>query len=188
MSWPEAQESCKSKSMVLSTVTLSNQKEFTKSGWTEKDSDYRNWAPGQPTHDDCGFFSFHTNRWHSSHCSDLLPFICSVDNNGFISNPAEPNPNLVLVNENGPVINANLVVLVNETNPVTNPDPNPNMVLVKENKTWEEALEHCRAIGVDSSQPNRRYRDHKYDLVSLQSEDDHRYARDRIQEATTNEV
>lgn len=41
-----------------------------------------------------------------------------------------------------------------------------NLVLVKENKTWEEALEHCR--GLDPSNP-------RYELLSIQPEVDHMY-------------
>ena len=63
-----------------------------------------------------------------------------------------------------------------------------NLRLVKENKTWEEALEHCRAMGSADPGQHNAYREHQYDLVSLQSQEDHRYARDRIQEATTQEV
>uniref|UniRef100_UPI003AB0C537 macrophage mannose receptor 1-like isoform X1 n=1 Tax=Centroberyx gerrardi TaxID=166262 RepID=UPI003AB0C537 len=58
-----------------------------------------------------------------------------------------------------------------------------NLVLVKENKTWEEALEHCRAMAGSKTHGN-----HLYDLVSLQTGNDHTYARERIQGATTNEV
>ena len=63
-----------------------------------------------------------------------------------------------------------------------------NVILVKENKTWEEALEHCRAMGSEEPSQHNHYPDHQYDLVSLQSDDDHHYARDKIQEASTNEV
>ncbi|MEQ2245558.1 hypothetical protein ILYODFUR_029152 [Ilyodon furcidens] len=52
------------------------------------------------------------------------------------------------------------------------------LVLVKENKTWEEALEHCRTLTEVNS----------YDLVTLITPDDHNYARERAQHATTDEV
>ncbi|XP_047428345.1 macrophage mannose receptor 1-like [Mugil cephalus] len=59
------------------------------------------------------------------------------------------------------------------------------LVLVKENKTWEEALDHCRSLrGVDTS----TNRDHRYDLVTLSSEFDHSFARSEAREATTDEV
>ncbi|XP_063327024.1 beta-1,4 N-acetylgalactosaminyltransferase 2-like [Pelmatolapia mariae] len=63
------------------------------------------------------------------------------------------------------------------------------LVLVKENKTWEEALDHCRSLGaVDTNDPNSPYRNHRYDLATLITTDDHTYARERAQQATTDEV
>lgn len=63
------------------------------------------------------------------------------------------------------------------------------LVLVKENKTWEEALNHCRFLGaVDTNDPNSPYRNHRYDLATLITTDDHTYARERAQQATTDEV
>ena len=55
-----------------------------------------------------------------------------------------------------------------------------NLVLVKEDKTWEEALEHCRAM--DSTDP------HRNDLISLSGPSDQHTVRSRVNEATTNEV
>lgn len=52
------------------------------------------------------------------------------------------------------------------------------LVLVKDNKTWEEALEHCRSLGGGDI----------YDLPPLITDDDHQYARERAQEAITDEV
>lgn len=49
-----------------------------------------------------------------------------------------------------------------------------NVVLVKEEKTWEEALEHCRALG--------------YELVSLQPGDDHRKVTGYVLAAKTEKV
>ncbi|XP_035855097.1 uncharacterized protein LOC116067180 [Sander lucioperca] len=57
-----------------------------------------------------------------------------------------------------------------------------NLVLVKENKTWEKALEHCRALH-SISQPNLRY-----ELVSVQPGKDHDYVMNRVMEANTEEV
>ncbi|XP_030582316.1 lymphocyte antigen 75-like isoform X2 [Archocentrus centrarchus] len=48
-----------------------------------------------------------------------------------------------------------------------------NLLLVNENKTWEEALEYCRALS--------------YELVSVQPED-YDYMRSRVMEANTEEV
>ncbi|XP_024865340.2 macrophage mannose receptor 1-like [Kryptolebias marmoratus] len=60
------------------------------------------------------------------------------------------------------------------------------LVLVKENKTWEEALGHCRSLGGVSSASGIWI--HRYDLVTLISKDDHDYAREQAQQATTDEV
>ena len=55
-----------------------------------------------------------------------------------------------------------------------------NLVLVKENKTWEEALEHCR--GLDPSNP-------RYELLSIQPEADHMYVMTTVmQRAVTEKV
>lgn len=52
-----------------------------------------------------------------------------------------------------------------------------NLVLVEENKTWEEALEHCRALSPPTS----------YDLVSIQAED-YDYVMKKLVEANAEEV
>ncbi|MEQ2311811.1 hypothetical protein AMECASPLE_024436, partial [Ameca splendens] len=52
------------------------------------------------------------------------------------------------------------------------------LILVEENKTWEEALKHCRNLTKMKS----------YDLATLTSSDDHNYARKRAKKATTDEV
>lgn len=49
-----------------------------------------------------------------------------------------------------------------------------NVVVVKETKTWEEALEHCRALG--------------YELVSVQPGEDHRKVRGYVLAADTEKV
>nr|XP_046251768.1 macrophage mannose receptor 1-like isoform X2 [Scatophagus argus] len=49
-----------------------------------------------------------------------------------------------------------------------------NLVLVKEKKTWEEALEHCRAL--------------QYELVSVQPGTDHSYVMRKVMEANTEKV
>ncbi|KAM9745999.1 putative C-type lectin domain family 20 member A [Menidia menidia] len=60
------------------------------------------------------------------------------------------------------------------------------LVLVKEKKTWEEALEHCRSLSGEhtTSVPG----EHIYDLATLITADDHDYARERAQQANTDEV
>ncbi|XP_038162418.1 putative C-type lectin domain family 20 member A [Cyprinodon tularosa] len=52
------------------------------------------------------------------------------------------------------------------------------LVLVKENKTWEEALEHCRAL--DSV--------NRFNLATLLTEHDLSYAQELAQNATTDEI
>ncbi|XP_069031245.1 macrophage mannose receptor 1-like [Embiotoca jacksoni] len=54
-----------------------------------------------------------------------------------------------------------------------------NLVLVKENKTWEEALEHCRSI----TDGERRH-----ELLSVQPGQDQRYMMYKVTEADTEEV
>uniref|UniRef100_A0A3P9P699 C-type lectin domain-containing protein n=1 Tax=Poecilia reticulata TaxID=8081 RepID=A0A3P9P699_POERE len=52
------------------------------------------------------------------------------------------------------------------------------LVLVEENKTWEEALEHCRTMKKMKN----------YTLATLKTTDDHDFARKKAQQATTEEV
>ncbi|GLD55767.1 macrophage mannose receptor 1-like protein [Lates japonicus] len=58
---------------------------------------------------------------------------------------------------------------------------NDNLILVKENKTWEEALEHCRNLVVPY------YYHIRYELVSVQPSD-HDYVTSRVIDAETEEV
>ncbi|KAM7423624.1 hypothetical protein PAMA_000124 [Pampus argenteus] len=60
-----------------------------------------------------------------------------------------------------------------------------DLILVKENKTWEEALEHCRGLGTDPNSKNS-YFNHLYDLPHLQGFNWE--ARKMIQQAETKEV
>ncbi|XP_054879544.1 uncharacterized protein LOC129354080 [Poeciliopsis prolifica] len=55
-----------------------------------------------------------------------------------------------------------------------------NVVLVKENRSWEEALEHCRGLG------SSNYSDERYDLLSLQPGEEHMLR--KVLEADTEEV
>ncbi|XP_042343374.1 secretory phospholipase A2 receptor-like [Plectropomus leopardus] len=57
-----------------------------------------------------------------------------------------------------------------------------NLVLVKENKTWEEALEHCRALQPPDQSSLR------YELVSVQPGEDHNFVINKVKEADTEEV
>lgn len=63
-----------------------------------------------------------------------------------------------------------------------------NLVLVKENKTWEEALHHCRSIGnpCKGSSGACTY-NYQYNLLNLLHSERH-YVRGRIDRATTDEV
>ncbi|XP_054892016.1 C-type lectin TsL-like [Poeciliopsis prolifica] len=53
-----------------------------------------------------------------------------------------------------------------------------SLTLVKENKTWEEALEHCRTLN----------KVHSYDLATLSTDDDNHFAQEKAQLATTEEM
>ncbi|XP_078141079.1 uncharacterized protein LOC144539536 [Centroberyx gerrardi] len=61
------------------------------------------------------------------------------------------------------------------------------LVLVREEKTWEEALLHCRTLE-DPGKPATARPNHRYDLASLLTPDDRRYARQKTQRASTDEV
>ncbi|XP_014897064.1 macrophage mannose receptor 1-like [Poecilia latipinna] len=54
-----------------------------------------------------------------------------------------------------------------------------NLVVVTENKTWEEALDHCREMTNSSF---------KYDLLSITNSSDYSYVSDRLYGATTDEI
>ncbi|XP_078027353.1 lymphocyte antigen 75-like [Epinephelus lanceolatus] len=60
-----------------------------------------------------------------------------------------------------------------------------NLVVVNENKTWEDALSHCRSMKTPCV--NQRPCKYKHDLLSLELSD-YSYVRDRIYRATTDEV
>ncbi|XP_034567788.1 dromaiocalcin-1-like isoform X2 [Notolabrus celidotus] len=63
------------------------------------------------------------------------------------------------------------------------------LVLVKENKTWEDALMHCRGLEAkDPRKPFTAYENYKYDLATLLTEDDHKFARETAKSATTDKV
>ncbi|XP_071330860.1 C-type mannose receptor 2-like isoform X2 [Trachinotus anak] len=67
--------------------------------------------------------------------------------------------------------------------------PDERLVLVKEKKTWEDALDHCRSMeALDTSKPVSAYLNHRFDLATLITQDDHDFAREKAQEATTDEV
>ncbi|MEQ2222621.1 hypothetical protein ILYODFUR_028222 [Ilyodon furcidens] len=54
-----------------------------------------------------------------------------------------------------------------------------NLVVVNKNKTWEDALNHCREMSTASS---------KYGLLSITNSSDYSYVSNRIYRATTEEV
>ena len=61
-----------------------------------------------------------------------------------------------------------------------------NLILVKENKTWEEALDHCRALQVYKW---RRWENgYMFDLLSFHTEVESSYAQSIVREAKTDEV
>nr|XP_046234712.1 putative C-type lectin domain family 20 member A [Scatophagus argus]XP_046239337.1 putative C-type lectin domain family 20 member A [Scatophagus argus] len=60
------------------------------------------------------------------------------------------------------------------------------LILVQEMKTWEEALHHCRQLQVADPSPGGTA--HLYDLASLPEENNVLLDREKLKEATTNEV
>ncbi|KAF0042747.1 hypothetical protein F2P81_004084 [Scophthalmus maximus] len=105
--------------------------------WSRGRSDYRAWAPGEPSGSgDCVAVSSLNKRMSTRDCSARFPLVCSAD----------------------------------------------NLVLVKENKTWEEALQHCRALG------SPRFHGVRHELLSVQPGQEHDYARNRVMEADTEEL
>ncbi|XP_014852422.1 PREDICTED: uncharacterized protein LOC106923710 [Poecilia mexicana] len=57
---------------------------------------------------------------------------------------------------------------------------NDNVILVKEKKSWEEAFEHCRGLGLNSNL--------RFNLLSVKPGDEHKYVVNRVTEADTEEV
>ena len=55
------------------------------------------------------------------------------------------------------------------------------LVLITEEKTWEEALQHCRDLRLPSH-------DMCYDLATLETPDDHVFAREEARKVTDKEV
>ncbi|XP_071330861.1 secretory phospholipase A2 receptor-like [Trachinotus anak] len=63
------------------------------------------------------------------------------------------------------------------------------LVLVKKKKTWEDALIHCRRMEpLDKNKKALAHKNHRFDLATLITQDDHDFAREKAQEATTDEV
>lgn len=62
-----------------------------------------------------------------------------------------------------------------------------NPILVKENKTWEEALEHCRTLNTDPSSRNMNF-NHLYDLPHMNFVGDNLDAKKGFQGSQTPEV
>ncbi|CAL8243213.1 unnamed protein product [Lota lota] len=65
-----------------------------------------------------------------------------------------------------------------------------NLILVKENKTWEEAIDHCRALPVDKSSwsHNNQVNFVRSDLLTLHTSEELAYAQSIVREAQTAEV
>ncbi|XP_071345436.1 macrophage mannose receptor 1-like [Trachinotus anak] len=62
-----------------------------------------------------------------------------------------------------------------------------DLILVKENKTWEEAVNHCRTLGMEPSSNNADF-SHRYDLPDIYIGGDNSFARRLILRAQTDKV
>uniref|UniRef100_A0A3B4U9P7 C-type lectin domain-containing protein n=1 Tax=Seriola dumerili TaxID=41447 RepID=A0A3B4U9P7_SERDU len=62
-----------------------------------------------------------------------------------------------------------------------------DLILVKENKTWEEALKHCRTLDMNPSSPNTDI-NHLYDLPNIYFGSDNSFIKRLILDAQTDEV
>ena len=61
-----------------------------------------------------------------------------------------------------------------------------NLILVKENKTWEEALDHCRALQARKWQ--RGTNGFMFDILSFHTKEESSHAQSIVREAQTDEV
>ncbi|TNN22020.1 hypothetical protein EYF80_067867 [Liparis tanakae] len=62
-----------------------------------------------------------------------------------------------------------------------------NVVVVTENKTWEDALSHCRGMQSQCEDQLNTCR-YRYELLSLEKPSDYSYVRSRLFKAETDEV
>ncbi|XP_035798069.2 uncharacterized protein LOC118469392 [Amphiprion ocellaris] len=62
-----------------------------------------------------------------------------------------------------------------------------NLVIIKENKTWEDALKHCREMNA-SCVDDKGHQTHCYNLLSLPDPSDYDFVMDKLYRATTDEV
>ncbi|KAK5862661.1 hypothetical protein PBY51_018031 [Eleginops maclovinus] len=155
--WYTASDSCREKKnySYLATITMDNTKKLKAGDWIglyrkagetwswigDQQTDYRNWAQGEPSYADCGSFDPVNQKYHSKACSEEFPFLCFDD----------------------------------------------NLVVVNENKTWEDALKHCREMQSPCENETSPCI-YKHDLLSLELLYEYKYVRDRIYRATTDEV
>ncbi|KAF7646328.1 hypothetical protein LDENG_00189790 [Lucifuga dentata] len=153
----------------------------------------------------CGHIYFNSNiqRFYASNCYNFYFFFCKK--NREISFEAQPKTwhkaQEFCLSQGSKLADS---TNENDLNSFTSKDfpvwiglhQDDNLVLVKENKTWEEALEHCRDLGRNQCCNNyylyHNYYDYRYyfcyDLASVQPGDDHQYIVNRIQETTTDTV
>uniref|UniRef100_A0A3Q3K9G9 C-type lectin domain-containing protein n=1 Tax=Monopterus albus TaxID=43700 RepID=A0A3Q3K9G9_MONAL len=137
--------------------------------WSRGDeiATFTSWVSNEQDSNKNCVFKNKNKEWEAMNCNEKHSFLCYDET-------------LVLVKENKTWEEAlnDCTVCYDET-----------LILVKENKTWEEALNHCRSLeAVDPSKPATAYQNHRYDLVTLVTQDDYNYTLEKAKEATSDQI